>query len=158
MKRININKKSADKVISVLLLLICGLILWEIRNFSEYGRYFPYMVTLFLLIFSIVYFVKSWAASLRKTEGLEKGQQEIIRDLSSFSICLVGVLVYVFILFSLLGFLVSSILLCICVIVGIQITRMGVNFRSVILSFIVSSAFTLMIYYLFRHIFHIRLP
>ena len=158
MKSININQELADKIISVLLLLLCGLILWEIRNFSEYGRYFPYIVTLFLLMFSVVYFVKSWLAPLREMDSLGKDQQELIQDLSSFLISLGGVLVYVFILFSLLGFLASSILFCISVIIGVQITRAEANLKSVISSFVVSGAFTFMMYYLFRHLFHIRLP
>ncbi len=157
MKSININQRLTDKIVSVLLLLLCGLIFWEIRNFSEYGRYFPYILTLFLLILCLVYFVKSWVAPLRKTESLEEGQQELIKDLPSFLLSLGGVLVYVFILFSLLGFLVSSILFCVGVIIGVQITRAEASFRSVILSFIVSGAFSFIMYYIFRHIFNIRL-
>jgi len=158
MKSININQRLADKIISVLLLLLCALILWEIRNFSEYGRYFPYIVTLFLLMFSLVYFIKSWAAPLRKMESLGKEQHELIEDLSSFLISFGGVLVYVFVLFSLLGFLAGSILFCISVIIGVQITRAEANLKSVISSFVVSSVFSFMMYYLFRHLFHIRLP
>jgi len=158
MKSININRRLADKILSVFLLFLCSLILWEIRKFSEYGAYFPYIVTLFLAIFCFVYFIKSWVAPLRKMGSSGEEQLELIQDLSSFSVSFVGVLAYIFILFSLLGFLVGSILFCISVTLVIQIARAEASFKLAVLSFIASSTFSFMMYYLFRHVFHIHLP
>jgi hypothetical protein len=158
MKRININQRLADKILSVCLLLLCGLILWETRGFSEYGAYFPYIVTLFLAIFSFVYLMRSWVVSPSKTGISGKEQQELIEDLSSFLVSFVGVLAYIFILFSLLGFVVGSILFCISVTLTIQIARAEASFKLATLSFLSSGLFTFMMYYLFRHVFHIHLP
>ncbi|UCD72095.1 MAG: hypothetical protein JSW70_03615, partial [Syntrophobacterales bacterium] len=69
-----------------------------------------------------------------------------------------GVIAYIFILFSLLGFVVGSILFCISVTFVIQIARGEVRFKLATLSFISSGIFTFMMYYLFRHVFHIHLP
>ena len=158
MKRIDINQRLADKILSVFLLLLCGLILWETRKFSEYGAYFPYIVTLFLAVFSFIYFIRSWVVHLRKMGSPGKEQGELIQDLSSFLVSFVGVLAYIFILFSLLGFLVGSILFCISVTVAIQIARGEASFKLVLISFVSSCIFTFMMYYLFRHVFHIHLP
>lgn len=158
MKSININRRLADKILSVFLLFLCSLILWEIRKFSEYGAYFPYIVTLFLAIFCFVYFIKSWVAPVRKMGISGKEQRELIRDLSSFLVSFVGVLAYIFILFSLLGFLAGSIVFCISVTLIIQIIRGEASFKLAVLSFIASSTFSFMMYYLFRHLFHIHLP
>ena len=158
MKRININQRLADKILSVFLLLLCGLILWETREFSEYGAYFPYIVTIFLAIFSFVYLIKSWAVPPTKTESTGKEQQEIIGDLSSFLVSFVGVLAYIFILFSVLGFVAGSIVFCISVTLIIQIVRGEGSFKLATLSFASSGIFTFMMYYLFRHVFHIHLP
>jgi len=158
MKSININRRLSDKILSVFLLFLCGLILWETRKFSEYGAYFPYIVTLFLAVFSLVYFIKSWGVPLRKMGGSGKEQLELIQDLSSFLVGFVGVLAYIFILFSRLGFLVGSILFCISVTSVIQITRSEASFKLATLSLLSSGMFTFMMYYLFRHVFHIHLP
>jgi len=158
MKSININRRLADKILSVFLLFLCGAILWETRKFSEYGAYFPYIVTLFLAVFSLVYFIKSWGVPLRKMRSSGKEQLELIQDLSSFMVSLGGVLAYIFILFSLLGFLVGSILFCISVTLVIQITRAEATFKLVTLSLLSSTMFTFMMYYIFRHVFHIHLP
>jgi hypothetical protein len=158
MKTININQRLADKILSVVLLLLCGLILWETRGFSEYGAYFPYIVTLFLAIFSSVYFIRSWVVSLRKTGGAGEEQRELVQDLPGFLVSFAGVLAYIFILFSLLGFVAGSILFCISVTLLIQIARAEARLKSVIISFASSGAFTFMMYYLFRHVFHIHLP
>ncbi len=158
MKSININRRLADKILSVFLLFLCGAILWETRKFSEYGAYFPYIVTLFLAVFSLVYFIKSWGVLLRKMGSSGKEQLELIQDLSSFLVSFVGVLAYIFILFSLLGFLVGSILFCISVTSVIQITRSEASFKLTTLSLLSSGMFTFMMYYLFRHVFHIHLP
>ena len=158
MKTININQRLADKILSVVLLLLCGFILWETRKFSEYGAYFPYVVTLFLALFSSIYFIKSWAASLGKTGSSGEEQRELVQDLSGFLVSFVGVLAYIFILFSLLGFLVGSILFCISVTLLIQMARAEARFKLVVISFASSGMFTFMMYYLFRHVFHIHLP
>ncbi len=158
MKRININQRLADKIISVALFVLCALILWETREFSEYGAYFPYIVTLFLAIFNFVYLIKSWTVSPTKTGSAGKEQQEIIGDLSGFLVSFVGVLAYIFILFSLLGFVAGSILFCISVTLVIQIARGEVSFKLATLSSASSGIFTFMMYYLFRHVFHIHLP
>jgi predicted membrane-bound spermidine synthase len=158
MKSININQRLADKILSVFLLFLCGLILWEIRKFSEYGAYFPYIITIFLAVFSFVYFIKSWVFTLRKMWSSEKEQQELILDLPSFLASFVGVLAYIFILFPLLGFLVGSILFCISVTLVIQISRAEASFKLAVLSFITTSIFCYMMYYIFRHLFHIHLP
>ena len=158
MKTININQRLADKILSVVLLLLCGLILWETRGFSEYGAYFPYIVTLFLAIFSSVYFIRSWVGSLRKTGSAGEEQRELVQDLSGFLVSFVGVLAYIFILFSLLGFVVGSILFCISVTLVIQITRGEASLKLMLISFASSGIFTFMMYYLFRHVFHIHLP
>ena len=158
MKRININQRLADKILSVFLLLLCGLILWETREFSEYGAYFPYIVTIFLAIFSFIYLIRSWAASPTKAGTAGEEQQELIGDLSGFLVSFVGVIAYIFILFSLLGFVVGSILFCISVTLVIQIARGEVSFKLATLSFASSGIFTFMMYYLFRHVFHIHLP
>jgi hypothetical protein len=158
MKTININQRLADKILSVILLLLCGLILLETRKFSEYGAYFPHIVTVFLAIFSSIYFIRSWVASLRKTGSAGEEKQELVQDLSGFVVSFVGVLAYVFILFSLLGFVVGSILFCISVTLVIQMARAEARFKLVVISFASSGMFTFMMYYLFRHIFHIHLP
>lgn len=158
MKRIDINQRLADKILSVFLLLLCGLILWETRGFSEYGAYFPYIVTLFLAIFGFIYFMKSWVAPVAKMGSSGEQRQEIIGDLPSFLVAFVGVVAYIFILFSLLGFVVGSILFCISVTLVIQIVRAEARFKLVLISFASSGAFTFMMYYLFRHVFHIHLP
>ncbi|MBA7703734.1 hypothetical protein ES703_112527 [subsurface metagenome] len=154
MKSININQRLADKILSVFLLFLCGLILWEIRKFSEYGAYFPYIITIFLAVFSFVYFIKSWVFTLRKMWSSEKEQQELILDLPSFLASFVGVLAYIFILFPLVG----SILFCISVTLFIQISRAEASFKLAVLSFIAIIVFCFMMYYIFRHLFHIHLP
>ena len=158
MKTINIKQRLADKILSVVLLLLCGFILWEIREFSEYGAYFPLIVTLFLAIFSVVYLIQSWGASLVKTGSAGEEPQELIQDLSGFVVSFAGVLAYIFILFSLLGFVAGSSLFCVSVTLLIQIARAEARLKSVIISFASSGAFTFMMYYLFRHVFHIHLP
>jgi len=158
MKGVHIDQRKADRIISILLLVIYGFILLEIRKFSEYGRYFPFIITSFLLIFTFFYFVKSWITPLVKREDSEEGQQELIYDLSTFLISLIGVLVYIFILLTSLGFLVGSTLFCIGVVIAINVSRSEINLRSLIISFFVSSLFTYLMYYIFRHLFNIRLP
>jgi hypothetical protein len=158
MKSIRINQSLADRYLSIALLLFCGLVLLEIRHFSEYGRYFPYIATLFLLVFSFVYFLNSWLPRLRKKENSAQKPYELVKHLPSFVVSFGGILVYIFVLFSLLGFLASSIVFCIGVIIGIQITRAEVSFKSAITSLITSSVFSFVMYYIFRHVFNIRLP
>ena len=68
MKNIRINRGYTDKILSAALLVFCGLVLLQIRHFSEYGRYFPNIVTLFLLIFCFVFFLRSWVPILRKKD------------------------------------------------------------------------------------------
>ena len=158
MKSININQRLVDKVISVFLLFLCGSIIWETKNFSEYGAYFPYIITLFLAVFSLIYFIKSWIFTLRKMPSSKKEQQELILDLPSFSASFVGVLAYIFVLFPLLGFFLGSILFCVGVTLVIQIIRAEANSKLTILSFVASIVFCFMMYYIFRHLFHINLP
>jgi len=158
MKRVNINQSLVDKVISVFLLFLCGSIIWETKHFSEYGAYFPYIITLFLAVFSLIYFIKSWVFTLKKTHSSQKEQQELILDLPSFSASFVGVLVYIFVLFPLLGFFLGSILFCVSVTLIIQIARAEANPKLTALSFIASIVFCFAMYYIFRHLFHINLP
>jgi Zn-dependent protease len=158
MKNIRINQSLADQFISIALLLFCGLVLLEIRHFSEYGRYFPKIVTLFLLVFSFVYFLKSWLPRLIKKESSAQKPYELVKHLPSFMVCFGGILVYIFVLFSLLGFLASSIVFCIGVIIGVQITRAEASFKSAVTALITSSAFSFVMYYIFRQVFNSRLP
>ena len=158
MKSININQRLVDKIISVFLLFLCGFILWETKKFSEYGAYFPYIITLFLAVFSFIYFIKSWVFTLRKMRNSKKEQKELILDLPSFLASFVGVLAYIFVFFPLLGFFVGSILFCVSVTLVIQIVRAEVSSKLTVLSFIASIFFCFMMYYIFRHLFHIHLP
>ena len=158
MKQILISRSTTDKILSIALLLFCGLVSLKIRKFSEYGKYFPYIVTMFLLVFSLVYFLRSWVPILRKKENSMEEPYEVIKDLPSFLLSFCGILVYIFILFSMLGFLSGSIIFCVGVIVGIQIIRSEASIKSVVTGLITSSAFSFFMYYIFRHVFNIRLP
>ena len=158
MKQIHISRSATDKILSMALLLFCGLVSLKIREFSEYGKYFPYIVTLFLLVFGFVYFLRSWVPILRKKENSVEEPYELVKDLPSFLVSFCGILVYIFILFSMLGFLAGSNVFCVGVIVGIQITRSEASFKSVVTALITSGAFNFFMYYVFRHVFNIRLP
>jgi hypothetical protein len=158
MKSIRIHRSAADKSLSIALLLFCGFVLLEIRKFSEYGRYFPNIVTLFLLVFSFAYFLKSWVPKLIKKEKSLEEKYELIKHLPSFLGSACGILLYILILFTVVGFLPGSTIFCVGVIVGVQITRAAFSVKSIVIALITSSTFSFVMYYIFRQIFNIRLP
>ena len=158
MKNVRIHQSMADKILSIVLVLFCGVVLLEIRSFSEYGRYFPNIVTLFLLVFGFAYLLRSWLPVLIRKENSSEEHYEFIKHLPSFLVTFCGLLLYIFILFKVTGFLVGSIIFCVGVIVGVQITRATISVKSVVTALITSSAFSFAMYYVFRQVFNIRLP
>ncbi|MCF8038880.1 MAG: tripartite tricarboxylate transporter TctB family protein [Desulfohalobiaceae bacterium] len=157
-KTVSRQQQWADRLIS--LVLLCAFIFYKITGFTSYGAIFPLMVTMFIAIFSLIYFLGSWIPLFRKKADYRIIPGEtLIPDVTSFCISLVGIAFYIYILVPFLGFFTSSIVYLFGTIVLIRYFRSDIiRIKSLLIPFAYSLVFSGVIYYIFRHLLHIHLP
>jgi putative tricarboxylic transport membrane protein len=156
-KEIKISELLADKIISICLIFICIFIFWKISNFSRYGAIFPFMSTCGILIFSIFYFINSWIPYfVNKRQPSE--ECEIIIHSPSLFIGIGSLVLYVYLLMPTIGFLTSTFIYMLGLILGTRIQRKSLTSKGFLASVVFSSIVTICIYYTFANILNIHLP
>ncbi|MDZ7761913.1 MAG: tripartite tricarboxylate transporter permease [Desulfovermiculus sp.] len=152
-----ISELLADKIISVLLIVICGFIFWKTSSFSRYGAIFPIMTTSGVLLFSILYFINSWIPYFVKKRQPSE-QCEIIMHAPSLFIGIGSILLYVYLLMPTIGFLTSTFIYMLGLILGTRVQRRTLVGKGVLYSIVFSAILSFSIYYTFANILNIHLP
>mgnify|MGYP000102449296 CR=1 FL=1 len=156
-KQFGISEKVADKIISVLLIVFCIFVYWKISNYGRYGAIFPFMVNSGIILFSFLYFLNSWVPFFVKRRK-ESKQCQLINHGPSLIISIIGLVLYVYFLMPILGFLASTILYTFGVVLVIRIERKTLDLKGTVTSLIFSGGFSYCIFYMFATVLNIHLP
>jgi hypothetical protein len=115
------------------------------------------MINSGVLLFSIFYFINSWIPFFVKRRKSAESC-ELIIHLPSMSIGIISLILYVYILMPNLGFLTSTFIYMLGLILGVRAQRKTLDGKGFFTSLLFSGIMSYAIYYTFAMILNIHLP
>ncbi len=156
-KHIQIRMIYMDRLVSIILVLLCVYVYFAVQDFSKYSAVFPKYINTVFSFFVGIYFLKSWFMPFDK-EKIEDTMSTLVDNKFSFFVIFPSTIVYIFIFIPYTGFLVSSFFYTLLVICTIKISRNEFNLKVFFNYMLFSLIFNITVYYIFRNLLNVRLP
>ena len=146
-----------DKIFSILLVLFCFLVLWKIQSFNQYMAVFPKYVTYGVLVFTLCYLFRSWIPFFISKKA-QSEYFEIYSHKLAFVIASIYTLIYIAILIPYLGFLISTVIYLLTLVIHSRYLHNILNHKVLIYMPCYSVLISVGLYYVFAVILNIHLP
>lgn len=146
-----------DKIFSIILVIFCFLVLWQIQDFSQYMAVFPKYVTFGVLIFTLFYLIRSWVPQFI-TQKARVNYFEVYSHKVAFYISVLYTLVYITILVPYFGFLISTTIYIFCLVLHSRHLHKLIKIPFIIYIAFYSVLVSLSLYYIFAVVLNIHLP
>lgn len=136
--------KKVDSILGFVLLGICGLFFSLISKLPDNARLYPLFVTILLTVLTVIHLIITYAKKVhledKEFKNLEIKQLLFVLGTSGLYVLLIN----------LLGYVVSTVLFVITVLLGLKVSKKS--------SVLIGTGFATVVYILFKMILNVPLP